>query len=278
MRKTYSLLFFLFYITIIKAQEVCNCPLQSKSGKGTFYFSWGYNKDWHSKSDIHFKNTTGEYNPVTGNYDYYDFTIYDVKAKDRPDFKNIFRADISIPQYGYRLGYYFNNKKDLGIEINFDHVKYIMNRYQTAHVKGNIMGKEIDTDTLIDPNTFLHFEHSDGANFLMFNIMKRKPLLVSKNKMHWLSGIVKAGAGIVIPRTYVIILGESLNTDFHIAGWVTGVETGLRYDLFKYAFFEYTIKGTYADFRDVLLINSGRARHHFWTAENILVFGLQFPL
>lgn len=277
MKKLFLFTFCLFQLTI-NAQEICDCPSQSKTGKGSLYIAWGYNKDWHSKSDIHFKNTTGEYNPVTGNYDYYDFTIYDAKAHDRPHFKELFKVALSIPQYGYRLGYYFNNKKDLGIEISFDHTKYIMDRYQLAHVKGNVMGKEIDTDTIIDPNTFLHFEHSDGANFLMLNFMKRQALLKSKNKKHWLSAIVKAGGGVVIPRTYVLMFGQELNTDFHLAGWIAGAEVGFRYDAFKYLFIEYTAKGTYADFRDVLLIGSGRANHHFWTLQNILVLGLQFPL
>lgn len=268
----------LLLTTHLFSQDICDCPSQSKIGKGTFYFSWGYNKDWFSKSDIHFKNTTTEYDQQKGTPKSYDFTIYDVEATDRPGFKDIARTDLTIPQYVYRLGYYFNNKKDLGIEINFDHTKYIMKDYQTLHVEGTIHGQEINQDTLISPKDFLHFEHSDGANFLMLNFIKRQRLLVSNDKKHWLSGIVKIGAGPVIPRTEVTLFGENLNNKFHIAGYCMGLEAGLRYDAFKYVFIEYTAKGAFANYTNVLVIDEGKANHHFWAFENILSLGFQFPI
>src|SRR5690349_17704858 len=106
--------------TALKAQE--NNALPNQSTKGTFYITWGYNKDYFSKSDLHFRNSGS---------DQYNFTLYDVKAKDRPGFKDIFNANISIPQYVYRLGYFFGGEKNLGIEINFDHTKYVMRDDQT---------------------------------------------------------------------------------------------------------------------------------------------------
>jgi hypothetical protein len=238
---------------------------------------WGYNKDWHSKSDIHFKNTSGDYNPVTHSYDSYDFTLYDVKAKDLPGFKKIINRDISIPQYNYRLGYFFNDKHDLGIEINFDHTKYIMLGGQRVHLKGTIHEHYYDQDTLINPK-FLAFEHTNGANFLMVNMVKRHHFLVSKNKKHWLSTIIKAGGGIVIPKTDVTLFGQRLDNRFHIAGCIFGMETGIRYDAFKHFFIEYTAKGTWADYTNVLVIGKGKANHSFFTLQNILMLGFQFPI
>ena len=279
MKKQFLLSFILVVhiFNSLLSQEICNCPGQNSLGKGSLYFSWGYNKGWYSKSDLHFKNTSGEYNPITGNYDSYDFTIYDVKAKDRPGFKDILKTDLTIPQYVYRLGYYFNNKRDLGIEINFDHTKYVMIDYQTLHVRGMIHGREIDTDTVLSPKDFLKFEHTNGANFMMFNGIKRQRFLVSANKKYWLSGIIKLGAGIVIPKTDVTLFGQRLDNRFHIAGFITGVETGLRFDAFKHVFIEYTAKGTYANYLNVLVIGAGKANHDFWTFENILTLGIQVP-
>lgn len=260
------------------SQENCDCPGQNKLGKGTFYFMWGYNRDWFSKSDIHFKNTSGEYNPVTDNYDYYDFTLYNIKAKDRSGFKNILKSDLTIPQYNYRLGYFFNDKHDLGIEINFDHTKYVMVNYQNLHLEGTIQGQYYNQDTIVQAVNFLAFEHSDGANFLMLNVVKRQHFLVSKNKEHWLSGIVKAGGGIVVPRTDVTLFGERLNNRFHVAGYIFGIESGLRYDAFKHFFLEYTAKGTWANYRNVLVIGNGKANHNFYTFQNILLLGMQFSI
>jgi hypothetical protein len=262
----------LFCTKLIFAQEAqierCNCPQNSPLGKGTLYFSWGYNKDYFSKSDLHFKDS-GE-----GSY---DFTLYNVKAKDRPGFDKLFKTTLAVPQYSYRLGYYFNNKMDLGIEINFDHTKYVMVNDQVLRLKGTIGGKSYNLDTLVTTD-FLRFEHTNGANFLMVNILKREQFLVSKNKKHWLSGVLKPGAGIVIPKTDVAIFGKNLDNRFHVAGYILGLEAGLRYDLFKYAFLEFTGKGTFANYTNVLVIGTGKARHHFFTAEVLLTAGFQFPL
>ena len=241
----------------------------------TVYFSWGYNKDWFSKSDLHFSDNgapdPGNKSDITS----YDFTIYDATARDRPGFKEILKTDLTIPQYVYRLGYFFNEK--MGIEINFDHVKYVMNDFQTLRVKGTINGQYIDQDTTISPHDFLRFEHTNGANFLMFNLMRREQLLHSKNNKHKLSAIAKVGAGVVIPKTDVTLFGKRVDNRFHIAGYCAGVEAGLRYEAYKYIFLEYTGKGVFANYTKVLTVGSGKANHHFWTFENILALGLQVP-
>src|SRR3954466_12170855 len=83
-------------------KETCNCPGGAKIGKGTFYAAWGYNRDWFSTSNLHFQNSGS---------DNYNFTLYDVKAKDRSGFSSMLKTlasgDITIPQYSYRFGYYF---------------------------------------------------------------------------------------------------------------------------------------------------------------------------
>lgn len=268
-------LFFLLSLFSISANSQEKI-IKTKKQKGSLYFSWGYNKDWFSKSDIRFKNTTTEFD-ADSHPESYDFTLYDVAAKDRTGFKDIPYTDMTIPQYAYRLGYYFNDKHDLGIEINFDHVKYVMRNWQTARLKGTIHGRYYDVDTMINPDNFLAFEHSDGANFLLLNVVKRKKIISSKNNRYYLSTVIKAGAGVGIPKTRVQLFGETLDNRFHIAGVIAGVESGIRYDS-RYFFVEYTAKGSFADFSNVLVIGAGKAQHHFWTFENILTAGLQFPL
>ena len=264
-----SLFFLLCTSALFSQEEACNCPGGVKKGKGSFYGAWGYNRDWYSGSDIHFHNNGS---------DNYDFTLYDVKAKDRSGFSDILRntLEITIPQYVYRFGYYFNNKHDLGVELNFDHAKYVMVQDQEVHIKGQIHGTVLDKDTVLY-NEFLRFEHTNGANFMMGNFLKRKNLFRSSNNKHWLSAIVKTGVGIVIPKTDVTIFGNRLDNRFHIAGWIAGVETGLRYD-FKHFFMEATAKGTFANYADVLVIGTGKANHHFFTFEAIACAGYQIGL
>ena len=154
---------FLISVNCFAGEKDCHCTPLFKHGKGTFYLTWGYNLDWYSKSDLHFKG-----NDFGG----YDFTLYDAKAHDKPGLKYIFGSAISIPQYVYRAGYFFGDKHDLGVEISFDHTKYIMTNNQNLHLKGNINGTFYDKDTLVGKD-FLIFEHTNGAHFLMATLMKR---------------------------------------------------------------------------------------------------------
>jgi hypothetical protein len=249
-----------------------------KKKKGSLYFSYGYTRAWYSKSDIHFKDNSNSYHENTQLNNEYEFTLYNAKASDRPDFDKIKDVkNISVPQYVYRLGYYFNNKKDLGIEISFDHTKYVVNDYQRVHIKGQFNGTPVDKDTTLDPRNFLHFEHTDGANFLMINLLKRVKLY-DKPKFN-VGLIVKPGAGIVIPRTDVTLFGERINNRFHVAGWIAGVEAGVRTEFLRYGFFEFVAKGTFADYRKVLVCGTGSsANHHFFTGQLTATIGLMFGI
>lgn len=107
-----SLLQFLSIILFLgmsqgNAQEP-GTTVKAKKEKGSFYFAWGYNKDWFSKSDIHFESK---------GKDNYSFTILNVKAKDKPKLDHIFDTNVSIPQYIYRFGYYLGKIKRW--ELNF---------------------------------------------------------------------------------------------------------------------------------------------------------------
>jgi len=259
-----------------EAQDTLTIKNNSKKHKGLFYIGFGYNKDWYTKSSIHFKNYSHDLNPVTGKEDYYDFTIHDATAEDRPGFNEIFQTNISIPQYVYRIGYYFNDKRDLGLEISFDHIKYVVNDDQTVHVTGQIFGTPVDNDTLLQ--NWFHFEHTDGGNLLQLNLLKRFQFYKTPNGNFKISGIIKPGGGVVVPRTDVTLFGERLNNKFHIAGYVLGLEGGVRAEFFKYGFLESSIKGDLANYTDVLVIGAGKANHKIGVFEVIANIGVQFPL
>ena len=266
-------------ILLVNAQNSTNT--KTKKNKFTYYLSWGYNKCWHTNSNIHFQNLNGKVNPATGIPDYYDFTIYNATAHDRPNFEGIKDIkNLTIPQYNVRFGIYFNNKLNTGIEISFDHTKYVMGDYQTLHLRGQIYGVAINKDTLIDPNKFLHFEHTDGANFLLINFMKRFTICKSKKDWFNLSLVSKYGAGMVIPRTDVRLFGNRINNKFHIAGVIVGVEVGLRATLLKYTFIELTSRGTYAYYVNSLVQGkqNGSASHRFATLQAILTAGIQVKI
>ena len=81
---------------------------QPEKQKGIFYVGWGYNRDWYSKSNIYLQNNNPQI--INGVSYTYDFTVYNAKAKDRPQFDRIKDvANITIPQFGFRVGYFLLN-------------------------------------------------------------------------------------------------------------------------------------------------------------------------
>lgn len=249
--------------------------------KLTFYASWGYSRWAFTKSTIHFKNK-GEANYTDPTHGPYDFTLYNAVAHDSPDFNHIASSwsdlvNITIPQFNARIGFYFNNKRDEGWEINYDHAKYVVTDGQTVHVKGVILGEQVDKDTLLQRPNF-HFEHTDGANFWQINYIKRWKLFTGKDGTTNIGWIFKPGAGVVIPRTDVQIFGSRLNNRWHLAGFIAGIETGFRAEVFRHLCIEWTAKAAYADYLWCVVhyIGHGQANHRFGTVGSILTVGYRF--
>lgn len=238
------------------------------------YFQWGYNVDAYSRSDIHFKMSNGD-----------NFTLHNVKAHDSGDFDAIFKkpTEISIPQYNYRIGFYLNESHSKAIEINFDHTKYIVTDGQTARVTGIINGQPVNGDSVLRPETFLHFEHSDGANWLHINYVQFYTAF--QNRAHTRSLVKylwKAGAGINIPRTDFTWKGERLNNKFHVAGYNISTEAGVRFYPLKRLFLEATGKTGYVRYVNALAntptTKGNRATHGFTYLEAIATLGLEVNL
>ena len=112
-------LIFLSSFSFAQTDAVTTNTISSKKKKGNFYIMWGYTRATFSKSTIHFKDNSNTYYPETDRTHEYDFTIYNAVAHDKPDFQGIKDpVNITIPQFVVHAGYYFNNKKYFGIEIN----------------------------------------------------------------------------------------------------------------------------------------------------------------
>jgi hypothetical protein len=235
------------------------------SPKGQFYIGFGYNKEWYTKSNINVKDESGDW----------DFTLHKMTAKDRPKLNEVFRVAISIPQYGYRFGYWLPSSH-FGIELNFDHAKYVVDEYQTVRLTGRIDDKIYDLDTLVHPVNFFDMEHTDGANFLLLNLMFRRPLV--QTRFVDIYGVAKLGGGIVIPRSDVTLFGQRWNHCFHVAGQVAGLETGLRIELLNYFWIEPTIKGAFANFNTVLAVDDALISHRFGAFMVMAHAGFSVPL
>lgn len=264
MKKSIFVLLFSFNCLFIFAQK-------GKLLKG-MYMQWGYNKEWYTNSTIRFKLSNGD-----------NFTLHNAKAHDKPDFDAIYKnpVEISIPQYNYRLGFYLNESHTKAIELNFDHIKYVVTDGQTVHVTGRINGQQVDGDSTLDSDRFLHLEHTDGGNLLHINYVQQKTLMMNKAKTRPLVNLIwKAGAGINIPRTDFTYRGDRYNNDFHVAGYNLGVEAGTRLYISKRFFIEGTGKTGYVRYINALANTNtdkgNRVRHGFGYFEFIGLFGYDF--
>lgn len=263
----------LFGLKLNSFTQTDSTNFKSKKKQTQWYLAWGYTKAMYSKSTIHFKNLSNRYNPATGRIDYYDFYIHDVTAHDRPDFNKIKDViNITIPQFVVHGGYSFNLNS--GIEINYDHTKYVVDDYQTARLSGHFNNVPVDSLTILDPDKFLHFEHTDGANFFMLNYVRRWKLY-EPTKNFKLSWTLKPGGGVVFPRTQVSLFGQNLNNNWKVAGWIVGIESGLRLEFLKNGFFEFVAKGSYADYVNAFVLGKGhgKASHHFFAGQLTATLG-----
>ncbi|MEZ4804086.1 MAG: hypothetical protein R2852_00980 [Bacteroidia bacterium] len=248
---------------------------QTGFNKGSFFFYWGYNRAYYSYSNIHFRGEG------------YDFTLSHVKAKDRPSkvgatpYLNI--EQITIPQYNYRLGYNINSR--YSISFGFDHMKYVMNQNQTVNVDGFIKDSKTTYDGVYRhtplelKKDFLEFEHTDGLNYLNFELT-RKDKLLSFHKNIQLNSVLGGSIGGMFPRTRTILMQKNLNDEWHFSGvGVTG-NLGLNTMFFKRIFLQSTVKLGYINLPSIVVSSNKneKADQHFSFLQVNVVLGYQFNL
>ncbi len=226
---------------------------KKKQRKGEFYFSWGYNKEWYTHSDVKVNQPS-----LNSNY-----TLQNVHSHDHPGWdEGLFTAPISIPQYNYRLGYFFNREKGWGFEINFDHTKHIITDGQQMKIAGTLNGRRVDSTINFSEGNGFYYYLNNGANFLLFNLVKRWKWQESRKGNFKIDALAKAGIGPVIPHVQNSLFGKANNPGFQFGGWNIGAEAGLRATFYKHVYLEFTNKVDYARYSN-LKVYEGTAKQAF---------------
>ena len=236
---------------------------------GSVYLNWSYNRDWYTRSDIRFRNDKS---------DDYDFTFYDAKAHDHPSMSDFWKlSNLTVPQYDLTVGYMFHDKHDLGIEVSWNHLKYVVDDNQVMRVAGQIRGFRFDRDTLVTPD-FVHLQHTNGNNYLMVNLVKRWQLAAGRHVV--LSAVGKVGGGPMISYTISSIFTSHAEGPFHYEGWVAGTSGGLRLEFYRYFFLNTDFQGAFANYTNSYIgaDRLGRVTHHFGSAQLIYGFGFNVPI
>lgn len=263
---------FLSLSTLLYGQQ--DPAITTKSQKGGFYFYWGWNRGGYSKSDISFKGQN------------YDFVLKNVQAKDRQS-KFTFGEylnpkTITIPQYNYRVGYYF--KENWDVSVGMDHMKYVVKNNQSVKISGVINNSNTPydgtylEDDLIIREDFLTFEHTDGLNYLNLEFRHSDTFISFKKiSINHLEGL---GLGILIPKTNTKLLNKERYDEFHISGYGLNAVLGLNVIFFDHLFIQSEFKTGYFELPNIRTTSStaDKASQNFFFTQLNLVFGYRFNL
>jgi hypothetical protein len=264
--------------TFMNAQEVSSEKYTSHN-KGKFYFFWGGNRDYYTKSDITF---TGKD---------YNFTLENVEAKDRPkgwhaDYIN--PARMTIPQTNFRMGYFINDHYN--ISLGLDHMKYVMTQNQVVNYTGNYpnagtYGETLPNNQLVLTKDFLTFEHTDGLNYINSEFCRVDDISklfgirnTDKFQINLTEGI---GAGLLYPKTNAKVLGKQRHDDFHVAGYGVNAKVGLNFTFFKYFFIQTELKSGYIKMPSIQTTyqeDIDKAKQQFGYSQTVIAFGGIFRL
>ena len=232
--KRFLIPFFLLIIPIYAwTQEVKEVKKKAR----TYYFYWGYHRNFYAPSDIHYKS------------DRYDFTLYDAKANDMPaDLKQYFDLkNISVPQYNVRFGGEWKNNWFFSVGV--DHHKYRLTQTQNVKIGGYIdpasftyynadtsvttasayTGPFSSNDSILYRREFMDFHHSNGMNQIRVSLEKQFRLI---SLPKWKSSIdIYAGAGLgaIICWTDFTFFRTRYLNNLHLSGFGLSGIYGLRY-------------------------------------------------
>ncbi len=269
----------LYLILLLSAYGTSLIAQNETPRKGKLYMYWGWNQAQYSKSDLHFKG------------DGYNFTLENVAAKDRqtPFDVGVYFSPttVTIPQVNYKIGYFFSDKYDISFGV--DHMKYVMTQNQTVKIVGNTpqtssqLPETYTGQDIVLTEDFLTFEHTDGLNYLNFEVNRYDKITdLSKIKLKGIQINLTEGisVGALMPKTNTQLLKGKRHDAYHFAGYGVGVKVGLNVTFGRHFFVQSDLKGGFINMPNIRTTESERdhaAQHFFYLQSNIL-FGFQFKI
>jgi len=230
---------FLFFNTVLLfaftsiAQEDLKKTMNT-TGKGMFFFNWGYNRSAYTKSDIRFQGKG------------YDFTMENAKATDNyAKFGRVYfdPQQITVPQFNVRLGYYFKN--NWAISFGQDHMKYIfadnnhvkLSGYVESNIDPNLSGQYDNIDYTTDRNSF-HYENSDGLNYLRFELTRSDTWYKTPDRKFAVTTNVGVSVGGILSFNDFTFAGKKTMRTISMSGYGLSAHLGVRLEFFERIFFQ----------------------------------------
>lgn len=237
-----SRVFLLFIITVLLSSlPVFSQGKTPKTTKGSFYLYWGYNRTTYTKSSL---RCIGEG---------YDFIMKNLNASDNPERfnPNVYfnPKKVTIPQFNVRFGYFFKDKWSLS--IGYDHMKYIMDNNQLVNLYGHVdegvsdqWSGDYEGETMRTNNKFIHYENSDGLNYMRIEL-SRYFQLATVGEKNWLRVNTQLGvsSGFILSFNDFNFGNQFDRKTVSISGYGASISGGFRFDFFNRFFIQTNVVG-----------------------------------
>lgn len=234
--KYITLVLILLGTTFASDAQVRSHKQKHSTNAGSFFFWWGYNRGYYTKSNIRFVGSN------------YDFTLKHVTAADRPDkFKTSVYFNpttITVPQYDARIGYYFKDK--WAVSIGVDHLKYVMadqnhvllNGHIDQGVDTNWVGNYYDQPVVTNRDQF-HYENTNGMNYIRLEVMRSFDLWEYGNKRQFaVTGNLGVSTGPILTFNDLNFAQRHTFATPSLSGYGIGAAGSIRLEFFRHIFFQ----------------------------------------
>jgi hypothetical protein len=266
-------------LELLKVRVPKEFSLNESGSKPLFHqawFAWGYNRDFHSKTDVQFTTKDDT------------FVIHDAVGHDRPSdiaIRYLAPDQFSIPQYNFEIGVMFN--EHWGVDLHWDHMKYVFDNKLPYEITGNYSHQVVTSAGRVDFSeaaanrdaTWLNFEHTDGFNYLSLGAVYNQSLLRTRNNRFAIDARVGAGGGLMIPRTEVFIRQDNptvrygIDNKFHIAGFGVHGDARLRFTFWNSVFLQASTRASLIKVSNALVDGADARLEHIQPVRSIQYIG-----
>lgn len=225
---------------------------------GSVYISIGTNSPSYQPTTIHVDQGAGN--------------TYDLQEASAD---KTLPGNSSILNYNFRVGYYFNKKQTMGVELNYDPVSYHLVDGQNVQMVGtfgdNVVNKPFTFSSAAGYSYYLN-----GSNLVLVNFVKRFGIFRDKLNYFAVDALAKAGVGPAMPRVLNTFEGKTVDQpSFQLGGWNAGLEAALRITVVRHAYLEFAWKYDRASYSNIN-INNGSVSHNLSLTEYVFSLGYTF--
>lgn len=243
----------------------------------SWFVTWGYNRGYYLPSDIHLKGPD------------VDLEFKDVEAADDPEpFSKTYYAlkGFTIPQFDFRIGVYLKN--NLRLSWGWEHMKYQTTVGSSTVVNGEIKRgskysdfyeRSYNNEESTISKSFFYTEHTDGLNYVNFELEKGWSLPLLKDKIALLA-YAGVGTGPMLPWSDSYFLGEHFrNPLVHFVGWGVNLQAKPEIQFYDRVFVELATRVGRLWMWDILIDRGQvKAQQNIWFLEYNISLGYRFKI